>query len=302
LTPKDEIASLIQQGKSLRAQANQALSTGIHTNGASIVGDVLVKTLVPHGYKRIARKIGKAGQKTAKENIKAQWREVGDSFLSECEAKISQMSVNTKNLTISGNSHGLIRKFNRVRRIKDPILFFDNLMAVLEEIKRLDLIWNRDISKELTRRKELVEREKQERAKLRGTSGKITRIARTIDLFNRLSIAEQLRKYPSVQNSILGALDRLQTNDPDAERHCITSCRAAIESLCIEIGKNRDWKKALNSIFPSETDRRQVKGVWNYLSGKGAHGGHKPTKKEAEYCLQITIATLEFIIDGGDRK
>lgn len=61
----------------------------------------------------------------------------------------------------------------------------------------------------------------------------------------------------------------------------------------------KDWKNSLNNIFSSDTDRKQVKGVWNYLSGKGAHGEHNPTKKEAEYCLQSTIATLNFIINRG---
>jgi len=286
--PKDEVSHLIQRGKILRSRTNQAFSTGFHTDDVSIVRDLLVKAFVPHGYKQTVNKIGKAEQKLAKENVKAKWREVGDNFLSECESKIRQMSINTKNLTTSGNSDKLLRKFNRVRGIKGAIPFFDRLIVVLDEIKSFDLIWNNDIPSELMRRKEIAEREKREKLKLRGISRDITRVARTIYLFDRHSISKQLRTYPSVQKSILGALDSLQDDGPDAERHCITSCRAAIESLCMNIGKNKDWKSALNNIFPSDTDRRQIKGVWNYLSGKGAHGGHNPTKKEAEYCLQLT--------------
>jgi len=300
VTPKDEISYLIQRGKALRAQADQALSTGVHTDYASIVGNLSVKAAVPQGYKGIARKIEKTLQKSVGANIKVRLREAGGIFLSECESKVRQMSINAKNLTISGNSPMLLRKFNRVRKIKSPLSFFDSLIIVLGEIKSLDLIRNEDIPRELSHRKEIAEREKREKVKLQGLSRGITRIARTVDLFNRLSISEQLRTYPSVQESILGALDRLQTDDPDAKRHCITSCRAAIERLCMEIGKNKGWKSALNNIFPSETDRKQVKGVWNYLSGKGAHGGHSPTNKEAEYCLQLTIATLDFIITKGD--
>ncbi len=299
LTTKDEISYLINKGGTLHTQANQALATGVHSNEASIIGDILVKEFIPHGYKRIVRKVGTIGQKTARANIKTQWHGIGKRFLSECESKVKLMSLNTKNLTISGNSHLLVQKFNRVRKIRNPISFFDMTLAVLQELQYLDLSWNKDIAQELNNRKEIAVVEQKERAGLRSINRVITRIARTVDSFNKLSISDQLKHYPPVQKSILGALDRLQTNAPDAERHCITSCRAAIESLCIGVGKEKDWKNSLNNIFSSDTDRKQVKGVWNYLSGKGVHGGHNPTKKEAEYCLQSTIATLNFIINRG---
>lgn len=180
-------------------------------------------------------------------------------------------------------------------RIQFP--FFDTLINILNEIQSQDIIWNKDIPQELAHRKEIVRQEQIKRAKLQSESKDITRLAKSVNLLDRLSISQNLKQFPDVQRSILGALDRLQTNDPDAERHCITSCRVAIESLCMELGSCRDWKAGLCKIYPSETDKRQVKGVWNYLSGKGAHGGHIPTKDEAEYALKITIATIEQIIN-----
>ena len=296
---KNEIARLINQGRNLRTQASQRISPWIHSKEAQFLGNFFLKTTVEHGDKGLLRKAGGVIQKTDKENIQNEWRNRGNAFLSECISVVGQMSINAKNLTISGNSRKLIQKFNRVRKIKNPVKFFDAVLVVLEEIQNLDLIWNRNIPQELTQRKEIMEKEKQEKVNLRERSKDITKIARTVDLFDRLSISNQLKNYPHIKTSILGALDRVQANDPDSERHCINSCRVAIESLCMEMGKNRDWKTALKNIFPSETDFRQVKNVWNYLSNKGAHGFHNPTKKEAEYCLQSTIATLNFIINKG---
>lgn len=298
MTPKDEISHLIHQGEILRDQTIPVLSTGIHSNGASIIGDLFVKTVIPYGNKGMARKVGKMGQKIAKGNINAQLHSQGNRFLIECESKVRQMSMITKNLSASGNSYRLLQKFNRVRRIKNPISFIDNTLVVLQELQNLELIWNKEIPKELTTRKVIAEIEKRKRTILQNKSRDITRKAQTVKPFDRSSITDQLKHYPQTQQSILGALDQLQKNAPDTERHCIISCRIAIESLCIELGVNNDWKKALNNIFTSDTDRRQVKNIWNYLSGKGAHGGHNPTKKEAEYCLRLTLATINFIIIG----
>lgn len=296
MTPKDDIRQLIQRGKQLREQAKKATRGGLHSKGAPIVGDVLISKYVPHGYKSTARKVVKHGHKSSRESAKDQWRQTGAQFLSECESQVGQMSINAKNLTISGNSSRLVRKFNRARKIKGPLPFFDSVISVFEEIQTQDLIWNRDIPQELKQRKEILKQRKREKAQFRAQSKDIAKITKTVDLFDIKSISKDLKQYPSVQKSILGALYSLQRNDPDVERQCIISCRASIESLCIQIGGNKDWKTGLKIIYPSETDQKQVISIWNFLSGRGAHGGHEPTKKEAEYGLQITIATLKFII------
>jgi len=297
MTPKDTISQLVHEATQLRNQAKQALSMGIHADEAPIVGGLLVEVFAPYGTKGLARGVGKSIRKVSRSNSSAQWRQEGDRFLSRCESVVKDMSVNTHNLPFTGNSSRLVGKFNRARRLKNPVPFFDTLIIVLQEIQNQDLIWNKDILKELACRKEIAQQERMEKVKLQSESRTITRLAKTVNLFDRFSISQHLRQFPAVQQSILGALNRLRTNDPDAERHCITSCRIAIESMCIELSKCGDWKAGLCKIFPSETDQRQVKGVWNYLSGKGAHGGHIPTKEEAEYALKITIATLEQIIN-----
>jgi hypothetical protein len=212
------------------------------------------------------------------------------------------MSINTKNLTKKGNSPKLVQKFNRVRRVKNPLAALAVINAILEELQNLELLWNTDIPNELAHRKEIAEMEKRETVSLRKVSPYITKNAGIVDLFDRLTISDQLEQYPSVKGSILGALDRLQADAPDNARHCIISCRAAIESFCIQSGNDSGWKNALNNVLSSDTDQRQVVGVWNYLSGKGAHGVHIPTKEEAEYCLQLTIATITFIINESSKK
>jgi len=260
------------------------------------VGDLLVKAFVPYGAKGLARGWGRTIRKSSKSNVSVQWRQKGELFLPRCESVVKNISINARNLPPRGNSDKLVKKFNRARRLKNPVSFFDTLINILNEIQSQDLIWNKDIPQELAHRKEIVRQEQIERANLQSESKEITRLAKSVNLLDKLSISQNLKQFPDVQRSILGALDRLQTNDPDAERHCITSCRVAIESLCMKLGSCGDWKAGLCKIYPSETDQRQVKEVWNYLSGKGAHGGHIPTKDEAEYALKITIATIEQII------
>lgn len=270
----------------------------MHSDIASAAGSLFVSAYVPHGMKKVARNLGKSGQRQSKQATNAKWRQTGEQLLTECLSVVGQMSENKKSLRISGNSTKLCLRFNRTHKVKDAVKFVDSLVVVLTEIQGLDLIWNRDIGQELSRRKEEERNERLEKAKLRESSASLMRKARVVNLFDKLAIAKELEKYPAIKTSIIAALDRLETDDPDAPRHCITSCRVAIENMCIAAGGARDWKRALASIFPSETEQKSVKGVHHYLSGKGAHGGHVPTRKEAEEGLQLTIATLEAIIAG----
>ena len=273
MSPKDEISNLINRAMNYRTQVNQAFTTGIQSDEASLIGELFVKEIIPHGYKKMSRKVGAISKQRDREQINNQWYGIREGFISECEAILNQMSINTKNLSTKGNSHCLVQKLGRASKVKNHVLFFDKIIDALQDIKRLDLIWNDDIRKELVNR------------------------IKTIDSFDKDLILDKLEPYPQVQKSITGAMKQLQSEIPDAERHCITSCRVALESLCIELGNNKDWKKALNNIFPSKTDRKQVRNVWNFLSGKGVHGGHNPTKMEAEYCFQQTQSTMDFILD-----
>lgn len=298
MTPKDEITRLIQRAGGLRAQANQEIQSFMHSDIASAAGSLFVSAYVPHGMKKVARSLGKSGQRQSKQATNAKWRQTGEQLLTECLSVVGQISENKKSLRISGNSNKLCLRFNRVRKVKDAVKFVDSLVTVLNEIQGLNLIWNRDISQELSRRKEEERNERLEKAKLREASPSLVRKARVVNLFDKLAIAKELEKYPSIKNSIIAALDRLETDDPDAPRHCITSCRVAIEDTCRAIGNKPDWRNALAQIFASEAEQKSVKGVHHYLSGKGAHGGHVPTPKEAEEGLQLTIATLETIIAG----
>ncbi|MGA8778367.1 hypothetical protein [Methanoregula sp.] len=302
MTPKDTISQLIQEAVQYKYQAEQALSNGINNDQAPIFGELLVQTVVPYGAKGLTRKIGRSILNTSKNNVNSSLRHVGDQLLGKCESSVKDMSIKIRTLSYGGNSSNLLKKFNRVRRLKSAVSFYNTLILVLQELQNQDLIWNRDIPLELALRKTIMEHEKKEKSLLRISSPKLVRSAQSVEIYNRLSVAEKLKNYPNVQESVLGAIDRLHNGGPDALRHCVISCRAAIEALCIQVGKNEDWKNALNSIFPSDTDRKSIKSVWIYLSNKGAHGGSIPAKDDAEYALKITIVTLEQIINKSSGR
>ena len=292
LEPKDKINLLIQKARQYRDEANTEVSEGLYSDDTKMVGDAIVRLLVPHGYKGIVRDAGRHILKTEKQYANEKWRKNGDELLDGCIIIVKEISINTKSLTRSGNSTRLLKKFNRLYKIKGAIPFLDNLIIVLEKINNLDLIFNNDIPHVLKKRKKFKETKEKEKAVLKSRAQDISKIARTIDLTS----------YPSIQASISSAIDRLYSKDHDALRHCITSCRVSIESLCMTIGNKNDWKKSLNFIFSSETDRRQVKAVHHFLGGKGLHGGHYPTIEEAEYALKMTIATLDFILKKTNKR
>lgn len=295
-TAKDSLRNLQSQAISLRDQATQALSLGIHSPGAGLAGGLIVKALIPHGYKGLARGAGRAVQKTSQVNLRAQWLQAGRTLLSQSEAAVREMSIRSRNLPPHGNSTKLLVKFNRVRRATNPITLLSTLAVVLEELSAADLLWNREIPAELQARKEAVELERRSKAELKASAPRYLQVAATIDLYNRSSISGALRMYPEAEQSMLGALDRLAVGGPDAERHALLSCRAAIENTCTRIGGNGDWKTALKTVLPSESDQKAVFSVVNYLGSK-VHGGHTPTRAEADQGLRLTIATLESIAE-----
>ena len=303
MNPNENLQQLASQARALAAQAGQALQTGYHSPQAGVMGSLLATAAVPYGLKGLSRTAGRTVARASKSNTKTQWLRTGRNLLSQCESMFRGISVNSRNLRPEGNSSKLLLKLNRVRRATNPVTFLNALAVVLEEASQYDLLWNRDIPAELAKRAELAAQERSARAALRASSPEVVRLSKAIDVYDRLQIAEPLREHPAVAESVLGAIDGLVWQGPDANRQAIASCRASIERLAIELGGVGDWKEALKKVATSETDNRAIVGAWNYLSGKGAHGGHDPSRDEAEYGLRITIAALVYLkgISGGSQ-
>lgn len=296
MDPNETLKQLASQARGLATQASLAMESGYHSRQAGVVGGILASTVVPYGLKGVSRDAGRLVKRTSKAKVDAQWLDRGRNLLAQSEASLREISIKARTLPARGNSSKLLLKLNRVRRTKNPTTFLGSLAEVLEEVAQYDLIWNADIPAELARRAEAEASERSARAALRASSPQVVRLSRTVDIFNRTVIADSLRNYPSVDQSVLGAMDALARQGPDGNRQSIASCRASIEALAIHLGGEGDWKEALKRVLPSETDQRTVVGAWNYLSGKGAHGGHDPSQAEAEYGLRITIAALEYLI------
>jgi hypothetical protein len=300
-SPTDEIESLISQASNLYEQAQSALRT---TKGpvGPVIGDYVVKKYIPHGYKQAARSIGRDILKDMKSDSDANWRQQGVSLKDTAVRKVSRMSINTKNLTLSGNSKKLIVKFNRLSNIKTALAYIRNLFSVLDGLKGLDLIWNDDIENELQRRFEEKQWLREEEERLKMEAGAILEESKRAQFSKKSSVLQRLKPWPRPLQSLISAFNRLTSTDPEAPRHCISSARVAIEQLCIDAGGDGDWKKGLANITSSKSDRKQVKAVYHNLSGKGSHGGHNPTQKEAEQCLALTLTTLEILLDKIETK
>jgi hypothetical protein len=299
-SPQDEVRSLIRQANDVHERAQSALKAVKGPIGPAI-GSYAVTKYVPHGYKQIARSFGRDLQKDAKVDVDSQWRQQGVQLADTSQRTIGRMSIRTKNLTLSGNSRNLVVKFNKLTSKKTAPAYIRNLISILEGVEKLDLIWNTDIEGELRHRVEEKERLRREKEALKLEAGAIVEEARRSQFSKKETVLHRLKGYPLSRQSLVSAFSELQSPDPEAPRHCIFSSRVSIEQLCIDAGGSGNWKEGLNTLLSSNTDRRQVKAVWNNLSGKGAHGGHNPTPKEAEQCLALTLTTLEIILDSIQR-
>lgn len=295
MTPNNAISGLIPQAQRFKANAEAIMNSPKRQQ--NFVGDLLVKALVPHGAKGIVRNLGKGIVDNGRTKRIGDLQNLATEFIVSCQERVRLISVNRKDLPPKGNSAVLVRKFNSALRMKNPIKAMERTIIVLEEISSLNLLWNVEIPQELEKRKELKVKALEEKWKLKDSERMLARSRVAVEALNRNEISARLEKYPTVRTSILGAIDALENGGPDAERHCVISCRTSLENLCVTIGGDNDWKTSLKKIFPSATDQRAILGIWNYLSGKGAHGGHAPSKSEAEYGLKQTIASIQIILE-----
>ncbi len=296
-SPQDDVRSFIHQAKDLHERAASAIKTVKGPVGPAL-GSYAVTKIVPHGFKQVARSFGRDIQRDAKADVEIKWRQQGVQLMDTCVRKVGQMSTRAKNLTMSGNSRNLVVKFNKLTSKKTALAYIRNLISILEGIEQLDLIWNTEIEGELKLRAEEKERLRREEEVLMLEAGALVEEARRTQFSKKESVIHRLEGYPMARQSLVSAFHQLQSPDPEAARHCIFSCRVSIEQLCIDAGASGNWKKGLSNLLSSKTDRKQVTAVWNNLSGKGAHGGHNPTPKEAEHCLALTLTTLEIILDN----
>jgi hypothetical protein len=186
-------------------------------------------------------------------------------------------------------------KLNRARRATNPITLLSTIEVVLAEVASMDLLWNSEVAGELEARRQARLEESRASAALRVDASRYVRLAMTVNLLDRASISGALRPFPAAEQSVLGALDALARGGPDAERQAVTSCRSAIENVCIQRGGVGDWKAGLKALMPSESDQRAVQAVVNFLGAK-LHGGHVPTRSEAEQGLKLSVAILARLV------
>lgn len=251
-----------------------------------------MREFVPHGYKGIARNVGRSIGATRTASARALWIRTGTGLLAEVETLVRQVSVRSRSLTARGNSTRLLAKFHRVRRATNPVTFLSTLALVLEELAAMDLLWNHEVASELESRKRVAEEERRSRALLRAEAGRYVRRVRSLNLYDTTAVRDALRDHSTVAESLAGAIDRLLRGGPDVERQALLSCRSAIERLAMDKTGISDGKTAVKTLLPSETDHKPVVAVMNFLGGK-IHGGSSPTRADAEYGLKLTIATLE---------
>jgi len=298
MTPNNAIYGLIPQAQRFKANAEAIMNPPKRQQ--NFVGNLFVKAIVPHGVKGLVRDLGKGMYGDSRAKQIANIQNLTIQFILSCQERVRLISVNGKVLPPDGNSSVLVRKFNSALRMKNPAKAMERTIIVLQEISSLNLLWNAEIPQELEKRKNLRLKALEEKKKLKEAEQRIQRSSVAAEALDRNEIGARLEKYPSVRTSVLGAFDALENGGPDAERHCISSCRIALEAMCIEVGKNGDWKAAVINIFSSESDRQFIKNVHHFLSGKGSHAGHEPTRSEAEACLKHTIPTLAMIIERAD--
>jgi hypothetical protein len=116
---------------------------------------------------------------------------------------------------------------------------------------------------------------------------------RSEDRHEMFSLLEQ---YPAEREAIMGAIERYREGGSDAFRQCLDSCRNALENLAKKMAGVNDWDQAVEKLFDSKTDRKLIKELYGFLSGRGVHGGTIPTQEDADMGLKLTEDCVSWIL------
>jgi len=212
-------------------------------------------------------------------------------------AALRRISVVRKNLTASGNSAALTRRFSRAKRYKRLDSRIEHSVVELEAIAEEELVYTDEIP-ELKRRLRAEELEES-----RGTKeSALLDVSDTapgmelIRLTNRDQLRDQFRDHAESGRMIEGALDAYFSSGADSSRQALASCRSALELLVRQITGQPDWRTGLD-LLAEGSRKKLVSQTYAYLSGYGSHPGGRPTKKDVAYGIRLTIACGLWLLE-----
>jgi len=243
--------------------------------------DILGSKVLPRGWISPGKKLARKSLSQKKQSVEVNCARQADQWLNEITTSLSSISRKNSSLTMKGNSQTLVKKFNYAKKGAQAKTKINRGLKALDELKQLDLIYNKDIGNLLQEKK------------LKNTPS---------DQYNQYAIDAKilLRDYPSELEAFLGAIERLEQGGLDANRQCLSSCRNCIESLVKRIAQR--WPDGLISIIPSNTKRKIVKQTYQFLSAFGVHGSETPTDNDAKSGLEQTLSSIRLILSHKNEE
>jgi len=269
-----QLDSFEEQGHNLLLQYHNKLSETRGTPFGKVATKYTIGKFVPHGFKSDAKDIVKEWKKSQIEQIHGEAVQAAKNWLHSLSRFFGTVSVDKPSLTEKGNSGNLVRKLNHAKKGAKYETKINRGLTVIEELKTMDLINNRNIRKYL----EEQQRQSKEYSQLK-------KEAKTL-----------LKHYPEEKRALLGAIERLDAGGIDAWRQCLSSCRICVENLVKEIAKENDWTIGLLKIVRSKTKRKIIKDTFQFLSAYGSHGKKDPGKEIAKSGVEQTFAAIRLIL------
>jgi len=265
-----------REGFALQSWVNKMLSqTYTQQSLGNMAAKMIVGELFPYGIKEIGNKMAKNVLAYQSKAAKTDVSFAADRWLNSITTFLNHISIVTFNVTEKGNSKNIIRKFNHAKKGVKAETKINRGLKALNELLTYDLVYNHDLKNIIGERK------------LRSIQVK--------------ELKKLLNNHPSVLESVLGAIERIEKGGFDANRQCLSSCRNAIENLVKEISGENDWRKGLKIIVQSKTRQNTVKNTHRFLSAYGVHG-REVNKEDAKSGLDQTMATIRIVLSQTRRN
>ncbi len=265
-----------EEGYNLLLQYQQKLEQAKGSPVGKVVTKYAIGKYVPRGCKSDAKNILNDVKKANVEKVLLEASNSVKNWLNSLTNYLGALSIDTPSITEKGNSGNLVRKLNHAKRAVKYDTKIKRGLTVIDELRTMDLIQNRNIKKYL-REQQMISKE----------YAQLKKEARSI-----------LKNYPEEKRALLGAIERLEAGGIDAWRQCLSSCRICIENLVKMVAGENVWKIGLPKIVRSKTKRDVIKKTFQFLSAYGSHGSKDPGKEIAKSGVEQTFGAIRLIISG----
>ncbi len=197
-----------------------------------------------------------------------------ESWAARAAGSLRNISIHRKRMDETGNSGKLVKQFSKTREPAHITTRLRKGLAVLEGVTAENLVYNDEIALVL------------QTGKGKSRSGRALHAALDPEVMRRLP--------PEIADRLRGAVEVLDSKNPDAPAQAMASCRMALEAFLRQKTGAPAFGDAMKRL-PEGAGKLMAKNAYHYLSAEAIHADRKASRDVAAAGLRLTIEAFRVL-------